>query len=125
MAVRMIIACDICGAEPAATTIVSANGTTYEVDLCEGHVDQLTAALAPFTTVARVTAGARSRKPAAKRSVTPTRATEASPRRADLQQVREWAAANGYDVKAKGRVPAAVLEAYDAGAAPVRRKSKR
>jgi len=121
MAVRMIITCDICGAEPATTTVVSVNTTTYEIDVCEGHVEQLDAALAPFTAVARVTAGKRSRKPSPSAST----AVDASPRRADLQQVRAWAAENGYDIKAKGRVPAAVLEAYDGGAAPTRRRRKR
>ncbi|WP_314431798.1 histone-like nucleoid-structuring protein Lsr2, partial [Microbacterium lacticum] len=32
----------------------------------------------------------------------------------DYAPVREWAAQNGYTVSERGRIPASVLEAYDA-----------
>ena len=34
--------------------------------------------------------------------------------RADLNTVREWASQNGHQVSDRGRVPASILEAYDA-----------
>lgn len=90
------------------TVLFSLDGTAYEIDLTDENAAALRAAVAPYV--------------AAARSVS-TRSTPASTSRRRVQKragqrdygpVREWAAANGYTVSERGRVPAAVLEAYDA-----------
>lgn len=49
------------------------------------------------------------RKAASRKTTT---ATSTGPKRA--QAIREWAAANGHTVSPRGRIPAAIAEAYDA-----------
>ncbi len=81
----------------------SVDGKGYEIDLTEENARKLRDALAPF-----ISAGRRSGAQATKR----TRATASSSH--DLSRVRQWARENGYTVSDRGRVPGAVLDAYDA-----------
>lgn len=87
------------------TVVFALDGDTYEIDLSKENEDGLRAALAPF-----VAAGRRQPKV---RSATPTRRRDGG--RKDLNEVREWARANGYNVSNRGRVAAEILAAYDAG----------
>lgn len=92
--------------EEGKTIHFSLEGRSYEIDLSEKNADKLREAFAPFIKAGRsigsASRGATARGRGAKKD---TR---------DLGAVREWAAANGYDVSTRGRVPASVLEAYDA-----------
>jgi hypothetical protein len=92
--------------ESGKTIHFSLEGRAYEIDLSDKNADKLREAFAPF-----IKAG-RSIGSASRSSSTRGRATKKDSR--DLGAVREWAAANGYEVSARGRVPTAVLEAYDA-----------
>ncbi len=93
--------------EGAGGTVTFAlDGVTYEIDLAAHSRQKLTDALAPFIAAGRRAGG--SQAPVRKRG-----AARASSGR-DLNAVREWARANGHEVSNRGRVPAAVLEAYDA-----------
>ncbi|SJN38632.1 histone-like nucleoid-structuring protein Lsr2 [Mycetocola reblochoni] len=87
------------------TVAFAFDGTNYEIDLLDAHVDELSAALQPYIAQARrvTRAGTKStsRPSAAKR---------------DLARVREWLRAPGHTVSERGRIPAALLEEYDAGA---------
>lgn len=91
-------------------------GTTYTIDLTTANIAKLERALAPFVEAATRQSGtgaaratsipARKKRPgrrSAKRPATKTTAT-----------VRAWAAENGHEVSPRGRLPAAVTEAYDA-----------
>ncbi|WP_428838670.1 histone-like nucleoid-structuring protein Lsr2 [Microbacterium testaceum] len=84
----------------------SVEGRAYEIDLSNRNADKFYNAIAPFVDAAR--------------SVSRTTTTSRRPRAArrdndlDLGAVREWARANGHTVSDRGRVPAAVLEAYSA-----------
>ncbi len=82
----------------------SIDGKGYEVDLTEENARKLREALAPFISAGRRSVGSLSAKRA--------RPTASSSR--DLAHVREWARENGYTVSDRGRVPATVLDAYDA-----------
>ncbi|MBB6392527.1 histone-like nucleoid-structuring protein Lsr2 [Microbacterium thalassium] len=88
------------------TVTFSLDGVAYEIDVTDAHAGELRDALAPFIAAAR-TVSSRTTVAAAPRK-----------RRRSGQQdysvVREWAKANGYTVSERGRVPAAVLEAYEA-----------
>lgn len=96
----MIITDDLDGSEGARTYAFSWQQGRYEIDLSDEHRDELLAALAPYIKAAR-----RIGRP----SASPT-----TSRRTDGAEVREWARANGHDVSDRGKIPAAVLEAYDA-----------
>jgi Lsr2 len=100
-------------------------GTTYTIDLNDANIAKLDKAFAPFVKAA-VTAeessapGAKSdrSKPA---PVGTKRRGKRRPNHAGASStatVRAWAAENGHDVSARGRIPAAVSEAYDAAHKP-------
>ncbi|AUG29131.1 MULTISPECIES: Lsr2 family protein [Microbacterium] len=82
---------------------------SYEIDLSDENLAKLEDALAPFISAARASSPATNggaRRTGARSS------RKASGK--DLGVVREWARANGHTVSERGRVPAAVLEAYTA-----------
>lgn len=77
------------------------------------------------TPARKVTAAAKKTKSAQNRTAKPTRATPASARRnrksaavaapADRNQaIRQWAVANGHNVSKRGRISAAVIDAFNA-----------
>ncbi|MGN7799000.1 histone-like nucleoid-structuring protein Lsr2 [Leifsonia sp. 22587] len=84
------------------TIVFTIDGVEREIDLSAEHAAQFREALAPY-----ITAGRRRTKAAA-----PARAGRSA--KPDLQAIRTWANANGHEVASRGRVPAAVVDAYNA-----------
>lgn len=101
------------------TVLFSLDGAAYEIDLTDENAAALRAALEPFIAAAR-SVSARAGSGVRNASTTSSRGSgggERKQKRAgqrDYTPVREWAASNGYTLSERGRVPAAVLEAYDA-----------
>ncbi|MBD7956419.1 Lsr2 family protein [Microbacterium sp. Sa4CUA7] len=91
------------------TVLFSLDGIAYEIDLTDENAQSLRDALAPYVSAGRRVSGGRG-----------TSGTSDSARKRrrtgqhDYGPVREWAKSNGYTVSERGRVPAAVLEAYEA-----------
>ncbi|WP_110588287.1 histone-like nucleoid-structuring protein Lsr2 [Microbacterium suaedae] len=85
----------------------SLDGKSYEIDLTDEHANEIREALAPFIKAGRrATGGTRG---------TRGRSTSgAASAKYDLAAVRAWARENGHEVSDRGRIPAAILEAYDA-----------
>ena len=108
---RVVLTCDLHGddTDAIATVQLANNGTRYELDVCEEHLNELTGA------------GRRLRNRRKGRSGTTKRTAKKAPARrsrrrsADPSAVREWARANGYSVGDRGRIPAEVVEAYATG----------
>ena len=106
--IRVILTDDIDGGEGARTVEFSLDKTAYSIDLSEANIAKLEAALAPYIAKAervrprRTAASAGGRKAAGSRSGGGSSA------------IREWARANGYEVSDRGRVPGAVVAAYEA-----------
>jgi tetrahydromethanopterin S-methyltransferase subunit B len=86
------------------TSTFALDGFSYEIDLSQAHVDELTQALAPYIAVGRKMSG---RKSAAR-----TSGAKSDP--AELQKIRDWAGKNGHTVSRRGRISAAVRDAYNA-----------
>lgn len=90
------------------TVLFSLDGIAYEIDLTEQNAAALRDALAPYIGAAR--------------SVSTRAASSGNgggrPRRRTGQQdytaIRAWAKENGHSVSERGRIPASVLEAYEA-----------
>lgn len=103
---------DIDGGEAEETITFGLDGSNYEIDLNAKNAGKLRDALATY--IAHATRLGRAR--------TSTRASSSSssssaPARADREQtqaIREWARGQGYEVSDRGRIPGAVLEAYNA-----------
>ena len=104
---------DLDGGEAAESVAFSIDSKFYEIDLGEKNASALRDAIAPFVGSARRAGGAPAvtRPKASARSGRPREQTAA---------IREWANANGHEVSARGRIPSAVLAAYEnRGSAPV------
>jgi len=91
------------------TVLFSLDGTAYEIDLSADHAAELRSALAPYVSAGRRVSGSGR----AATSGSSSRARRATSDR-DYSVIRAWAKENGHEVSERGRVPATVLEAYDA-----------
>jgi hypothetical protein len=98
---------DIDGGPAEGTVRFGLDGTDYEIDLSTEHSEELHKVLAGYVTHARKAAGAARRGPRGRRGADPL----------DTRKVREWARAEGIDVRERGRVPAEVVEKYKAAGA--------
>jgi Lsr2 len=122
--------CDVCGTEipdtegDGATRKVRWEGAEYVIDVCTTHASQLgdiLSQLKGFVDVGYRAGLRRGRRPAA----VSTRASRgghagatsasngAAPKRGDLGAIRSWAQASGLKVGDRGRIPAAVVAAYE------------
>ena len=81
------------------------DGVTYEIDLNEANANALRGVLAAYIEAGRRTGGRKHRAGTA--TAQPTRSRE------QTKAIREWALKNGHDVSERGRIPAAVIDAYD------------
>ena len=97
---------DLDGSDADGTVRFGLDGTEYEIDLNTGHAEALRDALARYVGAAR-RAGGSARRPARSGRRAPTGGV-------DSTQVREWAKAQGIDVKDRGRVPAELVVKFKA-----------
>jgi len=96
-----------------ATVTFGLDGVSYEIDLNEGNASNLREHLSEFITSARRTGGRVKRGGAA----TAGGSTGSGRNREQTQAIREWAKKNGHDVSDRGRIPAAVIQAFEAAQA--------
>ncbi len=97
---------DLDGSEAEGTVRFGLDGVEYVIDLNAGHAQELREALAPYVSAARRAGGGarRSAKTGRKASASGLNTTE----------VREWAKAQGIEVKDRGRVPAELVVKFKA-----------
>jgi len=109
--VQVLLVDDLDGSEAHETVAFALDGTSYEIDLSDEHAAELRDAFAPWVGAARRAGGTRS----SGRSAGQGRPRAAgSGDRQRVQEIREWARSNGHKVSERGRLSAAVIEAYDA-----------
>lgn len=101
-----------------STVTFGLDGVTYEIDLNENNANDLRNHLHEFISAARRTGG-RVRRGG-------TAAGGTGRNREQTQAIREWAKKNGHEVSDRGRIPAAVIDAFEAAqSAPAKgRKGK-
>ena len=100
---------DLDGSAAEGTVRFGLDGTEYEIDLNAEHAKALRDALARYVGAARRVSGGARRPP---RSGRRTSATGLKP-----TEVREWAKAQGIEVKDRGRVPAELVVKFRAATA--------
>jgi Lsr2 len=100
---------DLDGSAAEGTVRFGLDGTEYEIDLNEEHAAQLRDALASYVGAARRTSAA-ARRPARNGRRAPANGLNAT-------EVREWAKAQGIEVKDRGRVPAELVVKFKAATA--------
>lgn len=103
--VTIVLVDDLDGSEATETVQFALDGKNYEIDLNEKNAEKLRDAVAPWLGHARRVSGS---------SAKARRANATGAGRTDTKDVREWARSNGFAVSERGRIPANVLEAYDA-----------
>ena len=97
---------DLDGSDAEGTVRFGLDGTEYEIDLNAEHAQALRETLARYVSAAR-RAGGGARRPARGGR----RAPGSGP---DPTEVREWAKAQGIEVKDRGRVPAELVVKFKA-----------
>ncbi len=102
----VILVDDLNGNLADATIRFGLDSRQYELDLTDANAEELRELFTRYISVARKVSGGR-------------RGTAAGPVKAaftavDPAAVRAWAKGNGVDVSPRGRIKAAVLEAYRA-----------
>lgn len=112
MAQRTVVSLvdDLDGGAADETVGFGLDGARYEIDLSAGHARALREALAGYLAHARRTSTRTGRATAAGRT-----GTGAPVNREQNKAVRAWAAAHGHRLAERGRIPAAVREAFHHG----------
>jgi hypothetical protein len=99
---------DIDGSEAERTFTFAIDGTHYEIDLSTQNIKEFHEAIAGFVESARkVKASGNSRQP--RKAST----SDSGRSREQTQAVRKWARQQGHSVNDRGRIPAAILQAFD------------
>ena len=111
--VQVILSDDLDDSISADETVTFAlDGTTYEIDLSEKNATEMRDVLGKYVSAARKVSSRGTRASGAGRS----RATGGGGRmdREQAGAIRDWARKNGHAVSDRGRIPASVVEAYEA-----------
>jgi hypothetical protein len=105
MATKITVALedDLEGGPADETVRFTVGGTDYEIDLNKKNARAFRRQLAPFVDHARRAARGRPRRP-----------VRAGAGRARSGEIRAWAQEQGIAVSARGRIPASVMERYQA-----------
>ena len=102
--IQILFIDDLDGSEAEGTVRFGLDGAEYEIDLSAEHARELRDALARYVDAARRPGGGARRSGRSR-----TRAPAGGP---GSTQVRDWARAQGIDVKDRGRVPAEVVARF-------------
>ena len=107
--VQTLFVDDLDGSAAEGTVRFSLDSTDYEIDLNTEHAQALRDALAAYISAGRRASGG-ARRPA-------RTGRKASANGVNTTEVREWAKAQGMDVKDRGRVPAELVVKFKAATA--------
>jgi hypothetical protein len=111
--VQVILSDDLDDSISADETVTFAlDGTTYEIDLSEKNAAEMRDVLGKYVSAARKVSSRSRASSGAGRS----RATGGGGRmdREQAGAIRDWARKNGHAVSDRGRIPASVVEAFEA-----------
>lgn len=102
---------DLDGSDATETVTFGIDGLSYEIDLSGAHADQLRSSLDGWVAGARRAGDERRTEPG-----TRTRSTTVLPAVGESRNalIRAWAAEHGHHAPARGRIPQAIVNAYNA-----------
>jgi len=104
--IQTLVIDDLDGGAADGTVRFGLDGTEYEIDLNARHAQELRDALARYADAARRVGGTARR---------PARGARGEPASGlNTTEVREWAKAQGIEVKDRGRVPAELVVKFKA-----------
>jgi nucleoid-associated protein Lsr2 len=119
--VQLIDDLDGTSSDSIETITFGLDGVTYEIDLTDDNADKLRGRLAEFIGSAQRTGG-RVKRGLATNGPGPAGSGRS---REQTQAIREWAKKNGHSVSARGRIPAAVISAFEAEAGKLKGRKGR
>jgi hypothetical protein len=102
--VHIVLEDDLDGSDASQTVLFALDGTSYEIDLNDKNASGLRDALATYVGHARKVSGSRRGR----------RSSASSGTGPSAKEIRDWARSNGHKVPERGRIPAAVREAFEA-----------
>jgi hypothetical protein len=85
------------------TVAFSVDGTAYEIDVCSAHAKELHDIFGGYIEHARRVSG-----------VVRRRKTRTGPTRERSSEIRQWARERGEKVSERGRIPASIIQEYEA-----------
>jgi hypothetical protein len=104
---------DLDGSDASGTVSFALDGRSYEIDLSDENAARLRDALASFVAAARRGGGTTAtRRGRSQRSTAENVEPSARSNREETAAIRTWARENGHEVSERGRIPKAVVEAY-------------
>ncbi|MGL4173034.1 MAG: histone-like nucleoid-structuring protein Lsr2 [Actinomycetota bacterium] len=104
--VQVMLLDDIDGSNATETVRFGLDGVSYEIDLSEKNANKLRKDLSVWLDSARRATGGSRVKNGRKSG----RGTNTD----DVSAIRDWAKKNGYEVSERGRISAALRDAYEA-----------
>jgi hypothetical protein len=112
--VQVFLVCDMHDDDTPGTETVafSVDGTAYQIDVCDKHAKEMRDAFAPYI--------GNARKGGSSRAARGGRGSGAQPRsrgggdRQRTAEIRRWAREQGRQVPDRGRLPASIVEEYEA-----------
>ncbi len=108
---RIVMTDDLDGSEgDVSTVLIALDKVSYEIDLSATNETRLRDKLAKFVDAATEVKA----KPAVRRGRKTAAVASTRPDREQTQAIREWARSNGHQVSERGRISAAIQEAFDA-----------
>ena len=86
------------------TVSLSVDSTGYEIDVCSAHAKELHDIFSGYIEHARRVSGGTARR----------RKTRTGPGRERSSEIRQWARERGEKVSERGRIPASIIQEYEA-----------
>ena len=86
------------------TVSFSVDSTGYEIDVCSAHAKELHDIFSGYIEHARRVSGGTARR----------RKTRTGPGRERRSEIRQWARERGEKVSERGRIPASIIQEYEA-----------
>lgn len=99
---------DLTGEEGAEPVFFTYGGVEYEIDLSDANQEALHQALEPYLAAARPFTQKNKKKVSGKKKPIAVVSD------VDPAEIRAWAVENGYEINERGRIPKAVVDAYNA-----------
>jgi hypothetical protein len=108
--VQVLLVDDLDGGEAAETVSFGLDGTSYEIDLSKSNADALRDSLAKYVGGARKIGRAAARSTGGRSRGSGSAAID----RDQAAAIRAWAKKQGLKVSDRGRIPANIIEQYNA-----------